>query len=77
MKLIKGVNPPCPCMIKLAEYRMAQVDEDGNSILGPGTIVECDCGIQYVLESTLYNGMFWRRYKATGKPRVILPTDPS
>lgn len=46
MKIIHEVPPPCGCHVKLEEFRR----ERGGS-WGLGTIVQCDCGQHYLLES--------------------------
>lgn len=61
MKLIKQVDPPCPCQIKIHEFSLTQVDENGNSILGVGSVVECDCGQHWVYMDFPGQGKVWVR----------------
>lgn len=61
MKLIKRVDPPCPCLIKVHEFYLAQADEDGNNTLGVGSIVECDCGQNWQLQDFRTQGKQWVR----------------
>jgi hypothetical protein len=69
VKLIKAVEPPCPCDIKLWEFYNTQVDDHGNATLGTGSIVECDCGTEYVLNNTKLSGRFWAK-RTTAKVYV-------
>lgn len=61
MKLIKQVDPPCPCQIKIHEFFLTQVDENGNSTLGVGSVVECDCGQHWVYMDFPGQGKVWVR----------------
>lgn len=73
MKLIKAVEPPCPCMVKLWEFYNTQVDDNGNATLGIGSIVECDCGQEYTFSDTQRDGKFWiKRYQRPLRTEALL-----
>lgn len=61
MKLIKRVEPPCPCPIKLHEFHLTQADKDGNNAVGVGSVVECDCGQNWQLQDFRTQGKMWVR----------------
>lgn len=56
MKLIKRVEPPCPCVAKLYEFAQSQADT-----LYLGSQVECDCGQLYTMTESQRDGFFWTR----------------
>lgn len=53
MKIIRLVSPPCDCLRKLRSYI------GGNVCVG--SIIECDCGIQYELDEDQRDGKYWKR----------------
>ena len=74
MKLIKAVPPPCPCQIKIHEFYLTQVDENGNPTLGVGSVVECDCGQNWVLTDFPTQGKVWVRKgrMAEADPEMVI-----
>lgn len=75
MKLIKKVEPACPCLIKIYDFIQDQFDEHGNSLLGVGSVVECDCGQHWQLQDFRSQGKQWVR---VGKSKLAdwLETEP-
>ncbi len=72
MKLIKKVDPACPCLIKIYDFIQDQFDEHGNSLLGVGSVVECDCGQQWQLQDFRTQGRQWVR---VGKQKLADKVD--
>lgn len=48
MKIIHENPAPCLCNIKRDQF-LAQRQQSGFADLGVGSVVECDCGAQYML----------------------------
>lgn len=61
MKIIKLVEPPCPCHSKLFAYTK-QVRAEGTRI-SLGTVVECDCGRMYKLGDHQRDGEYWEQQR--------------
>lgn len=65
MKIIADYYDPCRCEVKRFEF-LAQRQQSGFRDLGVDTVLECECGIQYVLIEAPETGLrFWDVYRST------------
>lgn len=61
MKLVKLVEPQCPCHSKLFAFTASQ-RESGIQI-SVGTVAECDCGRVYKLQEHQFDGEYWEQQR--------------
>lgn len=57
MKIIEEVPDPCPCAMRRTKY-LAERQQSGYRDLGVNSILECDCGVRYVLIDSA-GGRLW------------------
>lgn len=58
MKVIHNRPQPCSCTEKLWDYLIELQGQHG-TVLGIGSIVECDCGQRWTLSESQRDGRFW------------------
>jgi hypothetical protein len=55
VKIIKMVGPLCNCTKKLWEFY-----NETEPQMRVGSIVECDCGKDWVLHEDQFDGLYWK-----------------
>lgn len=61
MKLVKLIEPPCPCHSRLFAYQKEAAAQGRRFALG--TEVQCDCGRLYTLRNGQRDGDYWQQIK--------------
>lgn len=56
MKLIEMPQPRCDCHTKAMEFFKAH-----GEVWPLGTVIECDCGKQFVLRDDQRDGLYWHQ----------------